>query len=327
MNYLPKSHRVLEKSIKYEIPGFLKHYHSEWKTFAPEEIDCQEWFYQFVERIKLSRGTEFLPVCRLSDGEYKFLLGTPPVSPRVPISKRLYIYAKRYLRRYLKPSGFQANTRPQVSSGSYSKQEWEKARTLYGEGIKWLAESGILAMHLSYFKRPTIEHYFKPLKEWLRKEQISLTLENYVPFYFVYALLLGPKSKDILGNQRILVIHSAKDGKRDNIKKSLLHEEAKEVQWLEISASRSLFDKIDISQYIGKIDLCVLGAGVGKVNLFPQLQSLGVPCIDAGYVFEVWADSENRWNRSFCVPDDMMDFDKITFMDTDEVAQLKHTWK
>jgi len=40
---------------------------------------------------------------------------------------------------------------------------------------------------------------------------------------------------------------------------------------------------------------------------------LKVPCIDAGYIFEVWANPENRWSRPFCVPDDEFDPKKINF--------------
>ena len=51
-----------------------------------------------------------------------------------------------------------------------------------------------------------------------------------------------------------------------------------------------------------KPDICLLGAGVGKAALFSQLEPLGIPCIDAGFAFEVWADPEQQWHRPYMVP-------------------------
>jgi len=86
-----------------------------------------------------------------------------------------------------------------------------------------------------------------------------------------------------------------------------------EVHWCSISSSRSLFDRIDISGYIGRVDIAVVGAGVGKPNILVQLEPLQVPCIDAGFVFEVWANPENKWKRAWCVPDEKFDVNKVKF--------------
>ena len=65
----------------------------------------------------------------------------------------------------------------------------------------------------------------------------------------------------------------------------------------------SLYDKISIDKFIGKVDFVIIGAGIGKPNIMVQLEKLNVPCIDAGFIFEVWANT-NKWNRSFCISDD-----------------------
>ena len=83
--------------------------------------------------------------------------------------------------------------------------------------------------------------------------------------------------------------------------------------WLSISPDRSLFDTIDIDAYVGNVDLAFIGAGVGKANIMVQLAKLKVPCIDAGYVFEVWADEDKKWLRPFMVPDNEWDERKIKF--------------
>jgi hypothetical protein len=67
---------------------------------------------------------------------------------------------------------------------------------------------------------------------------------------------------------------------------------------------RSLFDHLELGPYLGKVDIALLGAGVGKPNILVQLKPLKVPCIDAGYLFMVWENHENKWKRAFCATDD-----------------------
>ena len=99
------------------------------------------------------------------------------------------------------------------------------------------------------------------------------------------------------------MIHSATGPKQDAIKSSLIREGAKEVLWHAISTSRSLYDVIPVEQFVGAVDLCVFGAGIGKPAILAQLEPLGVPCIDAGYVMEVWADPSVAQSRIFTQPD------------------------
>lgn len=42
---------------------------------------------------------------------------------------------------------------------------------------------------------------------------------------------------------------------------------------------------------------------MGKANILCQLEPLQVPCIDAGFVFEVWANDKNKFLRPFMVTD------------------------
>ena len=111
-----------------------------------------------------------------------------------------------------------------------------------------------------------------------------------------------PLVPELLAGRRVLAVHSATGVKRDAITGSLLTAGARAVQWLTISATRSFAEQLDLSALHDKPDICLLGAGVGKAALFPQLEPLGIPCIDAGFAFEVWADSEQQWHRSYMVP-------------------------
>jgi hypothetical protein len=63
---------------------------------------------------------------------------------------------------------------------------------------------------------------------------------------------------------------------------------------------------VPVERFIGKVDLCVFGAGIGKPAILSQLKPLNVPCIDAGYVMEVWANSSVASSRIFTAPDDLL---------------------
>ena len=64
-----------------------------------------------------------------------------------------------------------------------------------------------------------------------------------------------------------------------------------------------MYDSIDVAPFCGKVDLALVGAGIGKMSIFLQMEELKVPCIDAGYVFEVWKDPNNKWKRVICASD------------------------
>ena len=166
-----------------------------------------------------------------------------------------------------------------------------------------IGKKGILALHLSYGEVPFQEHYFPALGRWLKENHIMLIDENYFPFYFVYAALTGPRRGELLKGRRVLVVNGASGEKRQKIEAGLRREGVAELLWHTFSLDRSLYDRLILDPYIGKIDLAIVGAGIGKPNILTQMEPLNVPCIDAGYVFEVWADPENRWKRAFCVLD------------------------
>jgi len=152
------------------------------------------------------------------------------------------------------------------------------------------------------------------LKSWLNANNIYITSDNYFPFYFVYAALRGNERHRIFNNRSVLILHSARGEKKERIISSLKKEGVSNIEWIEISPSKSLFDKIEIDQFIGKVDLAFIGAGVGKPNILVQLVKLNVPCIDAGFVFEVWADDNNKWLRPIMVRDDEWHARRIRFI-------------
>lgn len=307
---LPKRYQLMKYALDLRIPGFSAEELYHMRTFAPANIDTTDWFYDFTNKVVDALGKRHLPICRIADGEYLFMLGFQPPTRRsgwrFPWQWMRWRIASLRPRLQLRAGGTHKR-HPLYSSARYTLVESNAVRNAYARSLRRVANVGFIAADLSFCSVPFQEHFFPALRAWLLAERVSLTMQNYVPFYFVYALLTGSERGRILSGRRILVIHSATGGKREAIRRSLLGEGAAEVVWHGISADRSLYDVIDVERYVGRVDLCLFGAGIGKPAIVSQLEPLEVPCIDAGYVMEVWADPSVACSRIFTRPDDTAD--------------------
>lgn len=301
---LPVKYHILPESIDFVIPGFRRFYTPGDKTLALSQRDSRRWYSEFVERLIAAYGCQFLPVCRMSDGEFLFVSGEQPPDVRLPWLHRIRQKAGQVIKRLRYRGEFRAFTSGHYHSGRYSVAEWREARVKYAQLVRQINQKGILALHLSYGQTLFQEHYFPALRRWLADNHIFLTETSYVPFYFVYAAFTGPRRSELLRNRRVLVVNGARGSKRRQIELGLQREGVAEILWCQISQQRSLYDRLNLAPFLGKVDLAVIGAGIGKPNILCQMESLQVPCLDVGYVFEVWADPENRWKRPFCAPDD-----------------------
>jgi len=309
MKTLPKYSRILPYSIQLRVPGFINHYYPGIATLAPCPIQSEEWFDKFTDRVIQSLGRQYYPVCRMSDGEYRFLLGDQPLDANWPLSARLKNRIQRCINYLNTDKSFSAGGLSDKGeilyvSGRYYEEEIKSIKDEYTRCLCEIAHDGTLALHLTHgTPQPFQQHYFEALGRWLKDNGIVIDLENYVPFYFVYALLQGPKKDMIIKNRRILVVHSANGSKKSAIIERLKTNGASKVHWLGISQDRSCFDRLNPEEFIGKVDICFVGAGVGKPMVLTQLKILQVPCIDAGYVFEVWADPTKAHHRAYMLPD------------------------
>lgn len=307
---LPMRYQVLPVVAPFKIPDFLCCYHEGDVTYAPVKIETEAWFKDFVQCVVDAIGKAYLPVCRMSDGEFRMLLGDQTLHSLYPFPFRIRHWLG-YFKRKLFGRRVTFATRVNCSSGDYSREEVKQLAKRYGECLVELAAKGVLAIHLSYCKEPFLEHFFPAFKNWLTRQPFKLTLQNYVPFYFVYALVRGPARRALLYERRVLLVTGADTEKRARIEKSLREEGVVEISWCVISSSRSFYDKIDVSAWIGKVDIVFVGAGVGKPAILLQLEPLAVPVLDVGFVFEVWADPEARWERMACVTDAEYDVRRV----------------
>ncbi len=305
--------KIMPYFVKLDIPDFSYHsLESKTYTLSFKQIESQDWFLEFSNLVISKIGKGYLPIVRLSDGEYKFLLGEiNPYKKSINIFRHLYFYIKYIFNAFSK---FEAKTKGIYTSGIYSRKEIELEKKNTINNLRLIAKHGILALHLTYTRKPFQEYYHRPLSLFFKNNSINLTNYNYYPFYFVYALLRGSMAGKILKDRTILIIHGADDKKKINIITSLKKLGVKKVYWISISSSHSLFDKIVLKTEHYNSDLVLIGAGIGKFNIFPQLINLNRPCIDAGFVFEAWANEDNKWHRAFMVPDSEWDINKVRFL-------------
>jgi hypothetical protein len=321
---LPPAYRVLPTSVPFYVPGFEKQRYPQCYVFAPEPVDCAAWFDRFAGRVLQAVGSSYLPVCRMSDGEFLLLFGFQPPSDRHPLPRRWRIrlsQARHMIRQRF--VGFRAQTAPGVSSGAMTYAERKALLPMLSLRYLEIARDGILALHLGYAPNPFQEQYFPAVRKWLEQNNVTLTLDNYAPFYFVYGLLRGPVFSELIGGRRVLIVHSATGAKREAITRSIQAANPRGIEWLTISPSRSFADTLDLSRLHDKPDVCLLGGGVGKSALFPQLRSLGIPCLDAGFAFEVWADPDKQWDRPYMSPNASFDPARVRFGSAADRRQMR----
>lgn len=291
-------------AVPLNIPGFQSYFRESIKTLTPEQVDCSAWYSDFVNKVIGCTGNTYLPVCRFSDGEFEFLLGKQPLGKDWPLIQRVKAKLRQILSANFR-AGMDNIDGVGYSSGSYTSSEVRTVKQEYGKLVCSIAADGILCLHLTFGTgRPFQEHFFPALSKWLKAADLILTCKNYAPFYFVYSMLRDPHiSEALLRGRRVLLLNSARGEKRRRIEESVRKLHAKEVLWYEVSPSRSLYDKLEVAQYRGRVDICLVGAGVGKVSVLAQLRKLAVPCIDIGYIFEVFADERAASLRPYCIAD------------------------
>lgn len=298
LDFLKKKYKKKYRILNHIIPLDFGNKECSGYTLAPELVDTNIWYQDFKNNLFILKKKEYLPICRLSDGEYNFMFGLQP-----PVFELNIMYIRLLLSfikwKFFYPQ-FNAATMIGVSSGDYSRAEQKKAANNYKTLIKIISQRGYLAMHLTLSIRQFQQRYHPNLKKYWEENSIVVTMKNYVPFYFVYHMLSSKDRFELFESKRILLITGANVDKTDKVKERLTNEGALNVSTILISKNRSLYDKIDINSFIGNIDLVLIAAGIGKPNILLQCEPLSVPCIDIGFMFEVYANPSLGQNRQFC---------------------------
>lgn len=274
------------------------------KVLALRNVSCNIWFNEFVELIlKKIDEPSFFPICRMSDGEFLFLFGEQPIDERSSMYVRIKSTLSRLKWRLLSNGNFAAFTRGQHAnyhSGEYSRDQWLFGRLKYVDWLKKIALDGIIAWHLNYELKPFGERYWPVLGDFLKENKIEINSSNYYPFYFVYALLSGLRKNELFYKKKVLIVNGFIGDKKERVIQEIYNLGANHVFWEGISSNKSLFDNVNFEKYVGKVDFILLGAGIGKPNIIYQLKCLNRVIIDAGFIFETWANPASADERPFC---------------------------
>lgn len=311
---------IFEKALPYYIdfviPGFEKSYPGglfKCPSFTNQPSD--KWFLSFVDKIENAMGKNFLPIYRMGDGEFQICVGYRYRYRKESEPMWHYLLgllraiALHYIKKITRARFVPTTTRDSLG-GDYAASELKFLRAKLQQQIGFIAEKGILSPAFSCRKDHIhAQQYIQPMTRWFRAASIRFDEKNYIPVYFIYAMLTGPYRHQIYKNRRVLVITSFDDNKRDTITAGLKKEGVADVQFISISRGRSMYDTIDLSLIGRPVDLVLIGGGIGASNILCQLESLNTVAIDVGYIIECLADSERKKKRTFCWPDEERDGD------------------
>ena len=282
-------------SLKFKIPMELEGFDPLWhedRNYNPGKFhhlsltnaSFQKQYDSFKERVLNCIGKTFLPVYRMSDGEFKFCLGETGIKKRI-------LSALRINDNYLSTCWGEAYTKKEI------KEAWDK----FIDNLKRISGQGYLAIHFvenALFKGYT--GYIKLMSDWFDRHNIQLTESNYISFYMIYAILCGRDSIKLFQNRRILIITSDYDDRFIKLEKELqLKYQIECVSFYEISRTKSLLEKINFKKINGNVDLVLIGAGIGSLNILMQLSALNTVCIDAGIVLDALVNKNRNTSRLF----------------------------
>jgi hypothetical protein len=301
----PFTHPLVLDGFPYEPPpwGGLGYYSA---SAEPAAV----MFDSFAHRVVGALGREFLPVYRMADGEFQFLVGEVDPYPGGGWTEpaRLRAKAGRALRRWSRRRA------PTVWGESYAAEEHATALELLTAAVADVAREGIIG---AYFMARTDrwgEGYLPAMWKWFAEQGITLDADNYVPFYSVYALLAGPRRVELLRGRHVLVVTHLTEARQAAIARGLEREGAASVQFLPISAGRSLFDTVDVGSVQRPVDVALVAAGIGTAAVLRQLAPLKVPAIDCGIAMECFIDPQRRWERPYLIATDRATPDELNRM-------------
>lgn len=238
----------------------LKARKRECTLLLPKDVPSQNLFDAFLNHVTQALGQgKYLPIARFCDGEYSFY------------------------------------------SGKETTTCWgERKSTLSREGVERIHADALRTIHDNGVLCPNLNLAYMGLQsnflEFLAKQGVPL--QNYAPFYFVYALLVNPAFLSALRNCRVALITSFKNKNAGAILKALQGMGISDVTCHEIPESGVAHGEFDLT-IDRKIDLALVGAGIGAPLVLARLREERCVAIDSGFVFHLWDGTFDRHERLF----------------------------
>jgi hypothetical protein len=279
-------------------------------SFYEDESMLKE-FEELFNIVTTNYGNKHLGIYRICDAEYIYCVGR-----KLPYNLSVFQKIRFLTKTFLIACGIinqktgHANylLKEYWTGEHYSKKEKKLLKGKYIEDLQKLAKEGFLAPHLVYSPAHFSEEYIQPILNYLKSNKIELTKSNYFPFYFVYIMLNVERYKNLLyKNRNVLIITAFNErNKPENFTANLSKEGVKNLYFYNISHDKALLEVIDKEKLPDDVDLVLIGAGIGSVNIINQLGHLNALCIDAGHALDCLSRPQLRKERIFLLPDDQI---------------------
>jgi hypothetical protein len=251
------------------------------------DIDGKSWFAEFREDALDAMGSRYLPIYRMADGEYRFLMGRR-FNPNRPVIREIAALTVERLR-------LKNPDRWKTSWGEeYPPSKVRELRTQLIENIRYLSRTGYLACYINDNGLNAFTEYNTELEAFFRKNAIAFSSENYIPFHFAPSLFITSDYHALIQGRTILIVTGVDADKQAKISITLNAMGANQVNFLPISSSSSMMDALDLSGIGAKPDLCLVAAGIGSANILRQLEPLETLCVDIGGLMNCFVTPDVR---------------------------------
>jgi hypothetical protein len=259
--------------------------------------------FRFLELEHYNNSPHFDRFARVLEGrrrECSVLL--PPRTEPQPFFNAFLNHVRAALdqRRYLPISRF--------CDGEYSFYSGRETTTCWGESRSSILHPGVEQMHVEALRAISAQGLLCPNLNLVYLQAQSKFLEflsghgmplaNYVPFYFVYALLVNPGFLAALRERHLALITNFRNKNTANILATLQALEIRDVSLCEIPASGVAHGAFELK--LGRRpDVALIGAGIGSPLVLARLTDQSCLAIDAGFVFHLWDGTFDRYERLF----------------------------
>lgn len=299
--------RIFINKRPFKLNDYKKFDKQNRKVFLIEDQNCDDMLELFFKRIlNVIKEKKHFPIIRLADGEFQYLLGTNELNFRKPKIKLVYhIFNQYYEKLFNKRFEVKSRTYTSIYGTGFARSNDVKKSKIdiikkYSISLQNISKKGILAIYTIIKPEFYTEQYMPNLEQFFQKNNININIENYVPFYFVYILLTNKKYKSIYENKNVHLITSFDKTSKSKIEKTLKLYNVKNITWTRLSEDNVLYDLIDIKKINKNVDVVFVGGGLGKANIFNQLDNFPALIIDAGYIFETWKEPILVKERNYC---------------------------
>jgi hypothetical protein len=226
----------------------------------PTGVEPQAMFDSFLQGVISSIDQRrYLPIARFCDGEYKFYAGK--------VTTTCWGELKSSLRA------------PNVE-------------TLHIDALRLISQSGLICPNLNQIYLGLQSDFL----EFLTRH--GMPLRNYVPFYFVYALLAHPAFLASLRGRRVALISSFTNKNLSNIRAFLEGFAIREIDIYELPGSGVAHGEFQL-KLTRRPDVALVGAGIGSPLVLARLSDQSCLAIDSGFVFHLWDGTFDRYERLF----------------------------